>query len=83
MKIAVFSAKPYDREFLDAANAVEGHQLKYFDDPLNWKPSNLPRAMTPSASSSTTPPTQRFSTHSSAAEPVSSRCAAPDSITWI
>jgi D-lactate dehydrogenase len=34
MKIAVFSAKPYDREFLDAANVAEGHDLKYFDDPL-------------------------------------------------
>jgi D-lactate dehydrogenase len=35
MKVAVFSAKPYDREFLDKANAVEGHHLKYFDDPLD------------------------------------------------
>lgn len=31
MKIAVFSATRYDREFLDAANAAEGHQLHYFD----------------------------------------------------
>lgn len=31
MKIAVFSAKRYDRDFLDAANAVEGHQLHYFE----------------------------------------------------
>jgi D-lactate dehydrogenase len=35
MKVAVFSAKPYDREYLNAANAAEGHQLKYFDDPLD------------------------------------------------
>lgn len=35
MKIAVFSAKPYDREYLDAANVAEGHQLKYFDAPLD------------------------------------------------
>lgn len=31
MKIAVFSAKRYDRDFLDAANAAEGHQLHYFE----------------------------------------------------
>jgi D-lactate dehydrogenase len=31
MKIAVFSATPYDRTFLDAANAAEGHELQYFD----------------------------------------------------
>lgn len=35
MKVAVFSAKPYDREFLNSANVAEGHQLKFFDDPLN------------------------------------------------
>lgn len=35
MKIAVFSAKRYDRDFLDAANAAAGHQLRYFDAPLN------------------------------------------------
>lgn len=35
MKIAVFSAKPYDREYLDAANVAEGHQLRYFDDLLD------------------------------------------------
>jgi len=31
MKIAVFSTQPYDRQFLDAANAAEGHELHYFD----------------------------------------------------
>ena len=31
MKIAVFSAQPYDRQFLDAANAAEGHELHYFE----------------------------------------------------
>lgn len=35
MNIAVFSAKPYDRQYLDAANDAEGHQIKYFDDPLD------------------------------------------------
>ena len=34
MKIAVFSAQPYDREFLDAANAAEGHELHYFEAAL-------------------------------------------------
>jgi len=35
MKVAVFSAKPYDREYLDAANLADGHQLSYFDNPLD------------------------------------------------
>lgn len=35
MKIAVFSAKRYDREYLDAANATEGHHLKYHEAPLD------------------------------------------------
>jgi len=35
MKIAVFSAKRYDRDFLNAANAGAGHQLRYHDDPLD------------------------------------------------
>jgi len=34
MKIAVFSAQPYDRQFLDAANAAEGHELHYFEAAL-------------------------------------------------
>ena len=35
MEIAVFSAKPYDREFLNAANAAHLHRLQYFDVPLD------------------------------------------------
>ena len=35
MKIAIFSAKRYDREFLDAANAAAGHGLRYFEAPLD------------------------------------------------
>ncbi|ACY14348.1 2-hydroxyacid dehydrogenase [Haliangium ochraceum] len=31
MKIAVFSAKPYDRIHLEAANAEHGHELVYFE----------------------------------------------------
>ncbi|MET0857012.1 MAG: 2-hydroxyacid dehydrogenase [Telluria sp.] len=41
MKIAVFSAERYDREFLDAANVVEGHQLKYFDAALDLETASL------------------------------------------
>jgi D-lactate dehydrogenase len=41
MKIAVFSAERYDRKFLDAANAVEGHHLKYFDTPLGLETASL------------------------------------------
>ena len=35
MKIAVFSAKRYDRDFLTAANADAGHQLRFFEAPLD------------------------------------------------
>ncbi|MEJ8849270.1 2-hydroxyacid dehydrogenase [Variovorax rhizosphaerae] len=31
MKIAVFSAKRYDRDFLEAANAMQAHQLHFFE----------------------------------------------------
>jgi D-lactate dehydrogenase len=41
MKIAVFSAKRYDREFLNAANVVEAHQLKYFEVPLDLETASL------------------------------------------
>jgi D-lactate dehydrogenase len=34
MKIAVFSAKKYDREFLDAANGAR-HELRFFEPHLN------------------------------------------------
>lgn len=35
MKVAVFSAKRYDRELLAAANAPAGHELLFFEDPLD------------------------------------------------
>lgn len=35
MKIAVCSAHPYDRQFLQEANAAFGHELSFFDAPLN------------------------------------------------
>ncbi|HSG22329.1 MAG TPA: 2-hydroxyacid dehydrogenase [Azonexus sp.] len=41
MKVAVFSAKRYDREFLNAANATAGHQLRYFDAPLDVESAAL------------------------------------------
>jgi D-lactate dehydrogenase len=41
MKIAVFSAERYDREFLGAANAAEGHQLKFFEDTLDRENASL------------------------------------------
>ena len=31
MKVAVFSTKSYDREFLEAANSEAGHELRFFD----------------------------------------------------
>lgn len=35
MKIAVFSTKPYDRRFMEAANAEYGHELKFFEAQFN------------------------------------------------
>ncbi len=35
MKIAVFSTKPYDRSYLDAANEKIGHELVYFEAKLD------------------------------------------------
>jgi D-lactate dehydrogenase len=41
MDIAVFSAKPYDREYLNTANAAHGHRLQYFDVPLDAETAGL------------------------------------------
>ncbi|MES2520325.1 MAG: 2-hydroxyacid dehydrogenase [Bacteroidota bacterium] len=41
MKIAVFSTKPYDREYLDKFNTDRNHQLTYFDATLNTDSTNL------------------------------------------
>jgi D-lactate dehydrogenase len=35
MKVAVFSAKKYDREMLDVANSSHGHDLAYFESHLS------------------------------------------------
>lgn len=41
MKTAVFSAKPYDRESLEAANAAYGFDLEFFDFPLTTQTAHL------------------------------------------
>jgi D-lactate dehydrogenase len=41
MNVAVFSAKRYDREFMDAANASAGHRITYFDVPLERETAAL------------------------------------------
>jgi D-lactate dehydrogenase len=41
MRVAIFSTKRYDREFLDAANASAGHQITYFDDLLEPETATL------------------------------------------
>ncbi|MBX9944163.1 MAG: 2-hydroxyacid dehydrogenase [Reyranella sp.] len=37
MRVAVFSTKPYDRKFLDAANAEAGHELVYLESRLTLR----------------------------------------------
>jgi len=41
VKLAVFSTKPYDREFLTAANAEAGHELVFFEPRLNGETARL------------------------------------------
>ena len=41
MKIAVFSAKRYDRDYLTAANETAGHQLRFFDEMLDQESAAL------------------------------------------
>lgn len=41
MKIAIFSTKPHDREFLDKFNVNNRHELVYFEAPLNRNTTNL------------------------------------------
>lgn len=43
MHLAVFSAKSYDRRFLDAANARAGHTLHYFETHLDRHTATLAR----------------------------------------
>jgi D-lactate dehydrogenase len=37
MKVAIFSAKPYDEQFLNEANQEFGHELHFFENHLNEK----------------------------------------------
>ncbi len=37
MRVAVFSTKPYDRKFLDAANSGAGHELVYLESRLTLR----------------------------------------------
>lgn len=41
MKVAVFSTKPYDRQFLEATNAEFGHELVFFETHLTQETSLL------------------------------------------
>ena len=41
MRVAVFSTKPYDRQFLDAANEHYGHELVYFESALSEETAPL------------------------------------------
>ena len=41
MKIAVFSTKPYEKEFLDKFNLEAKHDLHYFEESLNEHTTNL------------------------------------------
>ncbi len=41
MKIAIFSAKSYDRRFFDSANTLHRHQLSYFETRLTRETASL------------------------------------------
>jgi D-lactate dehydrogenase len=41
MKVAVFSSKPYDRQFLETANAAFGHELHFFEPRLTEDTASL------------------------------------------
>lgn len=41
MKVAIFSTKPYDKDFLDQANEGVGHEIQYFESSLNTKTAKL------------------------------------------
>ncbi|TVQ50609.1 MAG: 2-hydroxyacid dehydrogenase [Phycisphaerales bacterium] len=41
MRVAVFSAKSYDRQFLEAANAEHGHELRFFEPRLSTETAPL------------------------------------------
>ncbi len=41
MRVAVFSTKPYDRLFLEAANAGRGHELQFMEPRLTAETARL------------------------------------------
>ncbi len=41
MKVAIFSTKPYDQRFLEAANAHAAHELVFLEDRLNARTATL------------------------------------------
>ncbi|MBN2114601.1 MAG: 2-hydroxyacid dehydrogenase [Acidimicrobiia bacterium] len=41
MRVAVFSTRPYDRRFLEAANAGLGHELVFFEERLHCRTARL------------------------------------------
>ena len=41
MKVAVFSTRSYDMEYLDRANVEKNHELVYFESSLNLKTKRL------------------------------------------
>ena len=41
MRVAVFSTKPYDRQFLEAANAGLGHELHFMEPRLTVETARL------------------------------------------
>ena len=41
MRVAVFSARPYDQDFLTAANAASGHELTYLETRLSTATARL------------------------------------------
>lgn len=45
MRIAVYSSKPYEKPFLDAANAHAAHELVYLDAKLSAAAADLARGM--------------------------------------
>jgi D-lactate dehydrogenase len=46
MKVAIFSTKPYDRQFLDRANAAGRHELHYLECPLTVSTTALAKGST-------------------------------------
>jgi D-lactate dehydrogenase len=41
MRVAVFSTRPYDRRFLETANAGHGHELVFFEERLHCRTARL------------------------------------------